>query len=161
MPVVRYVCAGNFGGRGVSAFTPAPPRTTSNFSIKNDRGYVVAQPGTQGIPVPWSWPGPGINQYSSDTSGGIGTGSRNQPPVFYPQLGYFVQQIYRGIGGVRVFSDNLMPVPATDPRRIPAGSVGPIAQAGTNMPPARPKRRLRNRQVAWPARAVRWPNANG
>lgn len=159
MPVVRYVCAGNFGGRGISAFTPAPPRTTSNFSIKFAQHSIpVAQPGTQGVPAPRDWPGPNIDTFTT----GAGVGTRNMPAVWYPQLGYVVSKIWDGnFGGVRVFSDNLMPVPAVDPRRLPSGVQGPVANPGRNTAPARPSRRLRSRQVIWPARSTRWQGING
>lgn len=159
MPVVRYVCAGVFGGRGVTAFLPAPPRTTAVFSIKHAQHQTpVHQPGTQGVPAPRD----GVKDGESAPAAGGGL-SRTwyMPPAWYPQLGYAVQNIWDGnFGGVRVFSDNLMPVPATDPRRLPAGVQGPVAQGGTMMPPARPRRRLRGRQTRWPARAVRWPDIN-
>lgn len=157
MPVVRYVVAGQFGGRGVTAFTPAPPRTPSVFSIKTAQHQTpVHQPGTQGIPAP-------RDAVSGDdaapTIGGT-TGSQFMPPAWYPTLGYAIQRAWDGnTGGVRVFSDNLMPIPARDPRRIPAGAVGTVAMPGRNTRPARPNRRvggLGARQVIWPVRGTHW-----
>lgn len=163
MPVVRYITTGQFGNRGLTAFTPAPPRTTSNFSIKMAQHQTpVHQPGTQGVPAP-------RDAVSGDdaapTLSGT-TGSQFMPPAWYPTLGYAIQRIWDGnFGGVRVFSDNLMPVPARDPRtlQIPAGAVGPVAQPGRNTRPARPNRRvggLGSRQVIWPARGIRWRGVN-
>jgi hypothetical protein len=159
MPVVRYTVAGQFGGRGVSAFTPAPPRSTANFSIKFAQQQTpVHQPGTQGVPAPYDLVDG--SRSADNVSGGLSR-SFYMPPAWYPTLGYAVQRIYdANFGGVRIYSDNLMPIPATDPRRLPAGIQGPVVQAGTNHPPARPNRRsggLGQRQVTWPYRSIRWP----
>lgn len=158
MPVVRYQVAGAFGGRGVTAFTPAPPRTTSNFSLKMAQHQTpVHQPGTQGVPAPYDGVKDGDSAVAIDDRS-----SYYYPPRWYPQLGYAIQRIWDGnFGGVRVFSDNMMPVPAIDPRRLPGGVQGPVAQAGTMMPPARPNRRAKNRQIIWPARSTRWQGVNG
>ena len=161
MPVVRYVVAGQFGGRGGTAFTPAPPRTTSNFSIKMAQHQTpVHQPGTQGVPAPYDGVKGGDSPVTIDDRN-----SRFMPPAWYPTLGYAIQRIWDGnFGGVRVFSDNLMPMPARDPRRIPAGAIGPVAQPGRNTRPARPNRHVKglgSRQVTWPARSTRWQGVNG
>lgn len=164
MPVVRYTVAGQFGARGLTAFTPAPPRSTANFSIKMAQHCTpVHQPGTQGVPAPRD----GVKDGEGATTIGGGL-SRTQymPAAWYPQLGYAVQRIWDGnFGGVRMFSDNLMPMPARDPRRmVPAGAVGPVAKARGNTRPARPNRRaggLGQRQVTWPARTTLWRGVNG
>jgi hypothetical protein len=126
---------------------------------------VVGQPGTQGVPAPYPPPG-------QVTAGGVDflpsglSASQYMPPRWYPQLHYRAQHLYRAIGGVSVYSDNLMPVPATDPRGLPVGAIGPAAfaagrgAAGTPTTPARPNRwvaGLGQRQVAWPQRAPTWP----
>lgn len=159
MTAVRYTCAGNFGPLGITAFTPAPPRTTAVFSLKAaQRQIPVGQPGTQGVPAPRDGT---ADDRSASSIGGL---SRTwlMPAAWYPSLYYSYQRIWdANFGGVRVFSDNLMPIPAIDPRRIPAGAQGPVAQPGKNTKPARPNRRLNGRQVVWPGRAWRWQGVNG
>lgn len=161
MPAVRYTVPGRLGGRGVTAFTPAPPRTTGVFSLKNANGVEIeGQPGTQAIPAP--------RQYWTDAAAGRGhlpsggySNSVYMPASWFPSLYYGVQRLWRGIGGVQIFSDNLMPIPARDPRNVlpAAGGMGTLAQGGTMLRTPGTSRRgggLGQLQVTWPKREPVW-----
>lgn len=71
-------------------------------------------------------------------------------PGFYPNL-YWARaqgQFWPGAGmPVSVRSDNLMPVPATDPRSVPAPLQVPISMRG-------------QRQIRQPFTLVQWPSVN-
>lgn len=104
MTAIRYVVP----GVSSSAFVPVPAATTAKIAVHHG---VSGQPGTRGIPV-----GPG--EVSASVNGtvirsGYSGGSGTMPAVFYPQ-----QYYERGLSElppVSVYSDNQMPVPATDP----------------------------------------------
>jgi hypothetical protein len=91
---------------------------------------LTGQPGTQAIPVSTSWvPAGGVSGQAAMGRSRSG----DAPGYFYPNL-YFArpQRAYWPGAGqpVSVRSDNLMPVPAADPRGIPARLSFPVAQRG-------------------------------
>jgi len=90
---------------------------------------VTGQPGTQPIPVE----GPGIEQSRSGQAQMGLSRTSDAPPWFLPNL-YWTRpdrEFWPGAGQpVRVRSDNLMPVPATDPRGIPARLARPLTLRG-------------------------------
>jgi hypothetical protein len=175
MPRVRYQIPPMPSQRGVTAFTPVPVRYgSSHYAYKIG---VVGAPGTRGIPAP-TWNSSDIDQYRGTTrksgmtdalSGGA-PGSGYAPDVIWPSLYYLVQHLSYGIGGVAVFSDNLLPHPALDPRLSGKpirrsvqgfgrpGSVGPVAFPGRNdftQPAGRQSGS--QKQIGWPQRNVKWP----
>jgi hypothetical protein len=133
------------GGPPSTAFAPIPARNSSAYSYK---GAVVGQPGTQGVPV--GLPDFGVTgQHVNGTlvrGGGAGysQGSSTMPLVWYPQLYY--QRSLRAPGqegpfaqGVSIWSDNQMPIPATDPLGRAAVLAQPylfLGQRDIPMPPA-------------------------
>lgn len=167
MPVIRQTLTGLPPQTGPTAFMPLRALTPSVMDIGVAQGTpedVTGYPGTKAIPAP----------YPATTSVGHEGGvdklpsglseSRYMPQVWYPQQYYRQQHLYYGIGGVRVYSDNLMPMPAVDPRGIvPPGAIGPSAFAAyqglTPTHPARPNRWVRGlgqTQVSWPRRFSPW-----
>jgi hypothetical protein len=169
VPTPRAILTGLPPQRGATAFMPLRAMTTAVMNISQAQGTpedVTGQPGTRGVPAPYPAPGQltivdGVDAYPSGLSA-----SQYMPPRWYPQLYYRPQHLARAIGGVSVYSDNLMPMPAVDPRGLPAGAIGPAAfaagrgAAGTPTTPARPNKWVKGlgrRQVAWPQRAPSWP----
>ena len=107
-----------------TAFAPLPASTTSAWSLKQSQGQTVhGYPGTRAIPAPRSAVGPAARTSSqARIGGGQQGGERYAPPYFWPNLYYAVQNLWGSIGGVRIYSDNQLPVPtrpAADPRWVP------------------------------------------
>ena len=128
-------------GATSSAFTPIP---CINGSALNYKGSVVGQPGTQGIPAPY--PGTFNDLHPAEYAGGPSE-SVAMPPVMYPQLWYQRTLDIPGseviTGGMAVFSDNQMPIPA----RLPWGKAARLAKPPTF---------LGQRQVQQPRALPRW-----
>jgi hypothetical protein len=152
---------------------PIRAATTSVFDISGAQGTpedIVGQPGTQGIPAPYP---PFTHIATEEGKDYLPSGlsaSQYMPPRWYPSLYYRAQHLFAGIGGVRVYSDNLLPMPSVDPRGLPVNRpmVGPQAFAAasglTPTTPARPNKwvaGLGNYQVTWPWRQPTWQPANG
>ena len=172
MPTIRQTLTGLTPQTGPTAFMPLRAITPSGMDIKRSQGTpegIVGQPGTQGIPAPYP-DGPvraiGARKGSYLPGGGPGyaAGSGYMPARWYPSLYWRAQHLYRAIGGVSVYSDNIMPMPAIDPRRLPSGVQGPVGFAAykglTPTSPARPQRwviGLGQTQVQWPKRLPAWP----
>ena len=101
------------------------PGLTPFFGGWASRGTVDGQPGTQGIPAPVP---AGVPQdYSRRLHG-----SQDAPPVIFPALYY--QQVPQNpdlSGPVSVVSDNMMPVPAKDPRGRPWIAATPPPRIGS------------------------------
>lgn len=113
---------------GHSAVTPALVRHAGGGAQQYKDG-VTGQPGTQGIPVQPVIPSPDIGDLAQ--AGRHRSG--DAPDVIYPNL-YWARpqgQFAPGAGmPVSVYSDNLMPVPAVDPRGIPSTQFMPVNQRG-------------------------------
>jgi len=103
-----------------TAFTPIPARNSSAFSYK---GSLEGQPGTRGVPCGL----PEFGQQGLQANGvrlrgggsGYNAGSDTMPLVWYPQQYYQSTLLAPGEaasfqGGVNIWSDNQMPVPARD-----------------------------------------------
>lgn len=98
----------------LSAFMPAISKTAG--VAQQYKGNLVGQPGTQAVPAP-------NNDIPQDRYAVSGRRSSDAPPVWYPQLWY--ETALPGLpfpagacaGGVRIHSDNQIPVPAIDPQR--------------------------------------------
>ncbi len=133
---------------GHSAVTPNMNRLAASGAQQYKDG-VTGQPGTQAIPcgTPRFTPSPDAGDIAQM---GVSRSS-DAPDVFYPNL-YFARpqgQYWPGAGmPVSRLSDNLMPVPATDPRGIPAVLAVRAPDRG-------------NRQIRQPATLVQWPNFRG
>jgi hypothetical protein len=155
MPLIRYnVTLGPDAARYPTAFAPVPASTTAKYANAAAQGQTLTgQPGTRGIPAPYPVgtyggvaAGPGAI-LPGGSGGGMAGGSRYAPPVWYPSQYYATQDLWGGIGGVRVYSDNAPPIPTSQ-------AVGTTQVPG--MKPRQP-RWLRNRQVAARPNAPRWP----
>ena len=131
---------------GHSAATPHLNRLAGSGAMQYKDG-VTGQPGTQVIPIPPLDVDQGI---VGKALMGLSRTS-DSPRSFRPNL-YFARpqrQFWPGAGmPVSVRSDNLMPVPATDPRGVPARMARPIVQRG-------------QQQIQQPARLTQWPAWNG
>ena len=128
---------------GHSAVTPHFNRLAGSGAQEYKR-EVTGQPGTQPIPVQ----GPGVEQSRSGQAQMGLSRTSDAPAMFLPNLYYTRpdREFWPGAGmPVRRRSDNLMPVPATDPRGIPARLARPIVQRGSSQIKARPS------VTAWPA----------
>jgi len=91
---------------------------------------VRGEPGTWEVP---GLPGPGVEQGKSSQAT-MGTSRSAYGQGFRPNLYYARPEasFWPGAGmPVSVRSDNLMPVPATDPRGIPARLSMPVVQRGS------------------------------
>lgn len=121
---------------GHSAVTPALVRMAASGA----QGYkdgVTGQPGTRGIPVQPVIPSPDMGDIALM---GLSR-SGDAPNLIYPNLYYARPQaaFWPGAGmPVSVQSDNLMPVPAVDPRGIPSAMYKPINQRGQSQIQALP-----------------------
>ena len=165
MPGVRQVVTGLPPQLGATAFMPLRALTQSVMDVSVAQGTpedVTGQPGTQGIPAPYPMMTPPDAARPYFIGGGL-CRSWHMPARWYPVLYYRQQHLWRSIGGVTVYSDNLMPVPAQDPRGIPSGAIGPSGFAAyrglTPTQPARPNRWARGlgqAQVTWPKRLPSW-----
>jgi hypothetical protein len=132
---------------GHSAVTPHMNRMAGSGAQEYKR-EVVGQPGTQPIPVDTSWvPSPDVGDKAQ---AGLSRSS-DAPSYFLPNL-YWARpdrEFRPGAGQpIALVSDNLMPVPATDPRGIPAVLARRVTQRGSA-------------QVRQPANTPVWANWNG
>jgi len=129
---MRYVVPGVPPGAQPSAFAPHLNRLAGS-GAQQYKHAVDGQPGTLGVPAPTrdTAPSPDPGDIAM-----MGTArSSDAPDVWYPQK-YFEQSLDgNGTMGpvtpVRVYSDNLLPVPATDPRGVPARLSRPVNQRGS------------------------------
>ena len=113
---------------GLSAFMPAISKFSGSY--QQYKGDVDGQPGTQAIPAP--------NNDIPQDKYAAGVKSSMAPPYWFPQVWYQVRLPglpFPGGGndaGVRVHSDNQLPVPAVEPfrgtRRFGGGQVYPVYQ---------------------------------
>jgi hypothetical protein len=131
--------------QGHSAVTPGLTRMAGGGAQQYKDG-LTGQPGTQAIPVRPVVPSPDIGDLAMS---GLSRSS-DAPDHFFPNLYYARPEraFWPGAGmPVSVRSDNLMPVPAADPRGIPARLAVPIVQRGRH-------------QVRQPQAMPTWPAWN-
>ena len=129
---------------GHAAATPIPVRPPgSAFEYKDG---TTGRPGTAQIPMP----GPGVPGGPVAQAMG-GTSYTSYCPGFYPNQ-YWARPeaaYWPGAGmPISVMSDNLMPIPATDPRSVAAPLSVPLASRGV-------------KQIRQPPALVQWPSVNG
>ena len=141
---MKFVLPGVPPGAQPSAFMPHFNRLAAS-GAQQYKGSVSGQPGTQAIPAPVTdtTPAPGALQLAL-----AGTAkSSDAPPAWYPSEYYDGSLNGYGTMGpvtpVRIYSDNMMPVPAKDPRGRPAMLSRPPRYAG-------------QRQVAQPRATPTW-----
>lgn len=146
---MRYIVPGIPAGKDRSAFTPDMTRMAASGAAVY-KGAVSGQPGTQAIPI--DEPGSNVNECGPVAQSMMGLSrTRDQPPVFYPNIYYqrsLTNPPNRDGGGIRVYSDNMLPVPAVDPRGIPSTQFMPINQRGIA-------------QIQSLPNLVTWPNVTG
>jgi len=107
---------------------------------------VTGRPGTAAIPVP----GPGVQAGRASQATGGYSSTAAAPPAIYPnQYWARPQRSYHPGAGqpISVFSDNLMPVPATDPRGVAAPMAVPLSLRGA-------------RQIRQPHNLIMWQGVN-
>jgi hypothetical protein len=132
--MAKYVVPGVPRGAQPSAFMPHWNKYAASGAQSYKAG-LVGQPGTQGIAAPTT-----NTQISPDMGDKAQAGtarSSDAPDVWYPQLYYlpFLSGGYPGAPapqspGAAIYSDNLMPVPAVDPRGVAARLSRPVNQRG-------------------------------
>jgi hypothetical protein len=112
---------------GHSAVTPNLVRKAASGAQQYKQG-VVGQPGTQGIPVEPVVPSSDVGDLAL---AGVSRSS-DAPNTIYPNLYYDQHPAeYPGAGmPISRISDNLMPVPAVDPRGIPSTQFMPRNDRG-------------------------------
>lgn len=120
-----------WGTSGVPRSSAFMPAITKTIGVSQQyKGYVDGQPGTQAIPAP-------NNDIPQDRFV-AGVKSSNAPPFWWPQVWYehcLPGPPFPGGGndsGVRIYSDNQLPVPSIDPTRgtfrYGGGQVTPVYQ---------------------------------
>jgi hypothetical protein len=127
----KYILPGLPPGAQLSAFMPHAAKYAAS-GAQMYKHAVSGQPGTQGIPAPTT------NTVPSPDAGDMvlmGTArSSDAPDTWYPQKWFERSLNGDGTMGpvtpVRIYSDNLMPVPAVDPRGRPARLSRPVLQRG-------------------------------
>jgi hypothetical protein len=132
--MAKYVVPGVPGGAAPSAFMPHWNKYAAS-GAQQYKQNLTGQPGTQAIPAPTkdTVPSPDLGDIAQM---GLSRSS-DAPGVFYPQE-YYLDRLTAGYPGamapkgpdIRIYSDNLMPVPAVDPRGIPARLARPVNQRG-------------------------------
>jgi hypothetical protein len=128
---------------GHSAVTPHMNRLAASGARQYKDG-LTGEPGTRAIPVHPQIPSPDIGDAAQM---GLSRSS-DAPNWFRPNLYYArpERDFWPGAGQpVSVQSDNLMPVPATDPRGVPARLAAPIVHRGNRQIKSRPT------LTSWPA----------
>jgi len=129
---------------GHSAATPHLNRVAGGGSQQYKDG-VTGKPGTLPIPVA----GPGVEQGRAAQARMGRHRTSDAPGFILPNLYYARPQrdFWPGAGQpVAIASDSLMPVPAADPRGVPARMAVPLAIRGRTNLAARPN------PVTWPSR---------
>jgi hypothetical protein len=125
----KYVVPGVPAGAQPSAFMPHWNRYAASGAQQYKIG-LSGNPGTLAVPAPTR-----NTQMSPDPGdkAQMGTArSSDAPDVWFPQV-YYQPTLMAAPGPVtpvRIYSDNLMPVPAVDPRGIPARLSRPVNQRG-------------------------------
>jgi hypothetical protein len=125
----KYVVPGVPRGAQASAFMPHWNKYAGS-GAQQYKERLQGNPGTLAIPAPTS-----NTQISPDPGdkAQMGTArSSDAPDVWYPQVYYQpdLQAAPGPVTPVRIYSDNMMPVPAKDPRGVSARLSRPINQRG-------------------------------
>ena len=125
----KYVVPGIPQGAQLSAFMPNWTRLAQSGAVQYKQA-VSGSPGTTGVPAP----APAIAASSGRSAQAMMGTSRSSdaPDVWYPQEYYQTRLTERPGAGmpIRVYSDNLLPVPARDARGKSAVLSRPVLQRG-------------------------------
>jgi hypothetical protein len=125
----KYVVPGIPQGAQLSAFMPGWVRLGGSGAVQYKQA-VSGSPGTSGIPAPTrdTVPSPDLGDIAQMGS----ARSSDAPDVWYPQQYYQRKLTERPGAGmpIRVYSDNLLPVPARDGRGRGAVLARGIMQRG-------------------------------
>jgi hypothetical protein len=119
---MKFIAQGPYPSEAPTAPTPAGswliPAPASGFGSWASRGTVHGQPGTEPVTAPRP------AAVSQDASHGVTRHrSSDSPDLIYPALYFEVIEENPAIvptGRVMIVSDNMMPMPAIDPRGLPA-----------------------------------------
>jgi len=143
----HYYLPGVPPGASLSAFMPRLDRAAGS-GAQQFKQAVTGQPGTMAIAAPTkdTVPSPDLGDLAQAGS----ARSSDSPDLWYPQLWYQRYLTERPGAGmpIRVYSDNLMPVPAVDPRGRGALLAKPINQRG-------------RRQIGWRRALPSWGGSGG
>lgn len=141
---MKFITSGIPRGAQPSAFMPHFNRAAASGAVRY-KADVSGQPGTMAIPAPT------VNTVPSADRGDLalaGTARSSDAPDFIWPNKYFARTL-NGAGTmgpvtpVRIYSDNMMPVPAQDPRGRPARLAKTVRRGG-------------QRQVAQPRVLPQW-----
>jgi hypothetical protein len=127
---MRYIVPGIPAGKDRSAFTPNMTMLAGG-GAQSYKGAVSGQPGTMGIPV--DNPGARVDPGPSAQAMMGYHRSSDAPNQFFPNIYYqraLTNSPQQDARQIRVYSDNMLPVPAVDPRGIPSTQFMPINQRG-------------------------------
>lgn len=133
---------------GHAAAMPNLTRVAAGGAVQYKDG-VTGWPGTVGVPSLGNKTAPSPD-WGDIAQMGVSR-SVDAPDYNYPNLYYArpERDFWPGAGmPVSRESDNLMPIPATDPRSVPAPLAVPLAMRG-------------NQQIAQPASLIQWPAWRG
>jgi hypothetical protein len=143
---VRWYTLPGWPARVLGHAAAMPTLTRAPGSWEQYKDGVTGWPGTRAVPVS----GPGVLTGPITLAMG-GYSFTANCPGHYPNL-YWARpqgQYWPGAGmPVSVASDNLMPVPATDPRSVNAPLQVPLNLQGA-------------KQIKQPATLIQWPSVNG
>jgi hypothetical protein len=126
---------------------PSPAQGAGSWS---SWGTLNGDPGTKAIAAPAPVPGTDTNLTAQAQAGIIGMPSSKVPQEIFPSL-YYQQPLYNPALAppVSYVSDNALPVPAIDPRGLPAVMATPPPRIGGG------------RQVVSPYAVQNWPKWMG
>src|ERR1700723_2637624 len=123
--MAKYIVPGIPAGAQATAFMPHWNKYAGS-GAQQYKQRLSGNPGTRAVPAPT------VNtQMSPDVGDKAQAGtarSSDAPPVWFPAQ-YYQQDLYGAPGPVtpvRIYSDNLMPVPAVAPRGVPARLSAPV-----------------------------------
>ena len=144
---MRFYTLPGWPARVLGHAAAMPTMTRPPGSAHAYKDGTTGWPGTRGIPAHPVIPSP---DEGDKAQMGISRSS-DAPNLNYPNL-YYARpeaEFWPGAGmPVSYQSDNLMPVPATDPRSVAAPLAVPITMRG-------------NRQIRQPPTLIQWPGFNG
>jgi hypothetical protein len=157
MPAGKYIAHGvpdtypgvapSAPARAGSWLIPAPAQPFGSWA---SRGTLTGEPGTQPVAAPAPLPGLDTERTAQANAGVIGLPSSQVPPAIYPSLYFQRPALNPALAPpVSYVSDNALPVPAVDPRGLPAVMATPPPRIGG-----------RN-QVVSPYAVYNWPKWMG
>lgn len=135
MPAGKYIAQGPYPSEHPDAPAAAGswliPAPAQGFGSWSSRGSLNGEPGTRAVPAPAPLPGTDRELTAQALAGQIGTPSSEVLQQFYPALYYQQPLLNPALAPlVSVVSDNALPVPAIDPRGLPAVMATPPPRIG-------------------------------